>query len=245
MGGATSLGLQSTARFATQPARLGECCRRAVGTAQPPLGSPCLAAVLPRAEASSRPGPSSQTAGSWAARLHPPPSSPGAETTAKPCKPQLCPADGFNTPFLLSRQSRPPSPRGQMPHCFSYPAGGFHHLEVHGVPDGLRPQQRDGVAGGQGIEQGAAGQVAWLVDDRHETVVLQRDHSPDIQPFLRERPGLGGRSSGSGPASELETAARRRPKLTLSKQTRRILPHRLMRGGLMQKMPCFFSLFWA
>lgn len=87
--------------------------------------------------------------------------------------------------------------------------------------------------------------MAWLVGDRHEAVVLQRDHSPDIQPFLRERPGLWGQSSGSGPASKMETTAQRCPKLTLSKQTRRILPHRLMRGGLMQKMPCFFSLFWA
>lgn len=33
--------------------------------------------------------------------------------------------------------------------------------------------------------------------------------------------------------------------LTLSKQTRWILPHRLIRGGLTQKMPCFFSRFWA
>lgn len=32
---------------------------------------------------------------------------------------------------------------------------------------------------------------------------------------------------------------------TLSKQKRETFPHTLMRGGLMQKIPCFLSRLWA
>lgn len=127
-----------------------------------------------------------------------------------------------------------------------YPTSGLDHLELQRVSQGLISQQRHSVTAGQACEHVPWGQEAGLWDHLRKTSMSPLHHSPHIQTVLRKSSCL----KKQGYSDERRPQHVRRSRLsstrphilTLSKQKTDTLAQMLMRGGLMQKTPCRFSL---
>lgn len=131
----------------------------------------------------------------------------------------------------------------------SYPAGRLNHLELQRVPEVLIFVQCHSVTAGKTREHVPRWEAAGLWYQLWETSRSGLYHSPHIQALLCESSCLEEQKNSDH--SHL-TCQRGQIKLwwtdsplTLSKQKRETFPKMLMRGGLMQKTPCFFSLCWA